>query len=74
MRMNFDPPEPRKYTMMMPVMNQPPINLSRNEMLAVVSGTSEPLGGKVTVGPADMTRQREDSTEDWDTTIQQRTC
>ena len=53
-RMNFDLPEPRKYSMIMPVINQPPINLSQNEMLAVIAFLQS-LGGKVTVGPADLT-------------------
>ena len=50
---NFDPPEPKKYSMIMPVINRPPIGLSENEMLAVIAFLQS-LGGKVTVNPADL--------------------
>ena len=53
-RMNFDPPEPKKYSMIMPVSNKPPIGLSENEILAVIAFLQS-LGGKVTVSPADLT-------------------
>ena len=51
---NFDPPEPKKYSMIMPVINRPPIGLSENEMLAVIAFLQS-QGGKVTVSPADLT-------------------
>jgi cbb3-type cytochrome oxidase cytochrome c subunit len=51
---NFDPPEPTKYSMTMPVINRPPIGLDDNEMLAVIAFLQS-QGGKVTVSPADLT-------------------
>jgi len=52
---NFDPPEPKNYPMKMPAINQPPIGLSENEMLAVIAFLQS-QGGKVTVTPTDLTQ------------------
>jgi len=51
---NFDPPEPKNYSMTMPASNRPPIGLSENEMLAVIAFLQS-QGGKVTISPADLT-------------------
>ena len=52
-KMNFDPPEPKNYSMTMPAINRPPIGLNENEMLAVIAFLQS-QGGKVTVSPADL--------------------
>jgi cbb3-type cytochrome oxidase cytochrome c subunit len=56
-RLNYDPPQPRKYSMIMPVSNQRPTGLSEKEMLAVIAFLQS-LGGKVTVGPEDLKRAK----------------
>lgn len=54
---DFDPPEPKNYPMKMPAINQPPIGLSENEMLAVIAFLQS-QGGRVTVTPADLTQAK----------------
>lgn len=50
---DFDPPEPKNYPMKMPAINQPPIGLSENEILAVIAFLQS-QGGRVTVTPVDL--------------------
>ncbi len=54
---DFDPPEPKDYPARMPVINQPPIGLSENEILAVIAFLQS-QGGKVTFTPADLTQAK----------------
>ncbi len=56
---DFDPPEPKDYPAQMPVVNQLPIGLSENEILAVIAFLQS-QGGKVTVIPADLTQAKGD--------------
>ena len=52
-KQDFDPPDPKSYPARMPVISKPPIGLSENEILAVISFLQS-QGGKVTVTPADL--------------------
>jgi mono/diheme cytochrome c family protein len=56
-RLNYNPTEPKRYSMTMPAANQRPTNLSEKEMLAVIAFLQS-LGGKVTVGPEDLKRAK----------------
>lgn len=50
---DFQPIQPKPYPTEMPAINRPPINLSEEELLAVIAFLQS-LGGKVTIQPADL--------------------
>lgn len=56
-KFDFDSTEPKKYPARMPVINKPPIGLTDPELLTVIAFVQS-QGGKVTVSPAELKRDR----------------
>jgi len=52
-KLDFEEVEPKRFPARMPKINKPPIGLSEQEMLTVISFIQS-LGGKVTVSPAEL--------------------
>ena len=55
-KLDFEEVEPKKFPARMPTINKPPIGLSEQEMLTVISFIQS-LGGKVTVNPAELAEE-----------------
>ncbi len=52
-KLDFESIEPKRFPARMPVINKPPIDLSEQELLTVISFVQS-LGGKVTVNPSEL--------------------
>lgn len=52
-KLDFESVTPRKFPARMPAIDKPPIGLTKQEMLAVISFIQS-QGGKVTVSPAEL--------------------
>ncbi|HZR46788.1 MAG TPA: cytochrome c, partial [Candidatus Manganitrophaceae bacterium] len=58
-KLDFEEVEPKRFPAQMPTINKPPIGLSEQELLTVISFIQS-QGGKVTIDPAELTTVAEE--------------